>query len=189
VLPIRLIRPRETRVEDSSVIQGPRLDLVLLSGALLDACLADDLPRAHQLAEFAFPDDLARNDEWIKIRRSQVVADAAWGPWSSRAMVLRGERRMVGTTSFHGPPGINSLDTPGAAEVGYSVFPEFRRRGYATETCRAMLAWARAEHGVRHFISSIEPSNAPSIRVIEKLGFAPMDLMLDGEAFFQLRVP
>ena len=86
-------------------------------------------------------------------------------------------------------PGINSLGTPGAAEVGYTVFPEFRRRGYATETCRAMLAWARGEHDVELFISSIEPSNASSLRVIEKLGFIPLDLMLDGEAIFQLRMP
>ena len=177
------------RLGNSSVIQGPRLDLVLLSGALLDACLADDLPRAHQLAEFAFPDGLARDDECVGLRRSQVLADPAWEPWSLRAIVLRSEQRMVGTTSFHGPPGVNSLDTPGAAEVGYTVFPEFRRRGYGTETCRATLEWARREHGVRHFISSIEPSNAPSIRVIEKLGFIPMGLMVDGEAIFQLRVP
>jgi RimJ/RimL family protein N-acetyltransferase len=49
-----------------------------------------------------------------------------------------------------------------------------------------MLEWARREHGVRHFISAIEPSNAPSIRVIEKLGFTPLGLMVDSEAIFEL---
>jgi RimJ/RimL family protein N-acetyltransferase len=173
-----------------SVIRGPRLDLVVLSGELLDACLADDLPRAHQLAAFAFQDEYfpRLGGEWISIRRSQVLADAAWEPWSLRAMVLRDEQRMVGFTSFHGPPGINDTGTAGAAEVGYTVFPEFRCRGYATETCRAMLEWARREHGVRHFISGIEPSNGPSIRVIEKLGFTPMGLIVDGESIFELRV-
>jgi ribosomal-protein-alanine N-acetyltransferase len=177
------------QVGNATVIHGPRLDLVLLAGAVLDACLAHDLSRAHQLAGFAFPDEFARDDEWVRLRRSQVVADPAWEPWSLRAIVLRDEQRMVGSTSFHGPPGVNSLDAPDAAEVGYTVFQEFRQRGYATETCRAMLAWARREHAVRHFISSIEPSNAPSIRVIEKLGFTPTGRMLDGEAIFQLRLP
>ena len=172
-----------------SVISGPRLDLVVLSGGLLDACLAGDLPRAHRLATFAFPDDLARRCEWMSLRRNQVLADPAWQPWSLRAIVLRDERRMVGFTNFHGPPGINDTGTPGAAEVGYTIFPEDRCRGYATETCRAMLGWARREHGVRHFIAGIEPSNAPSIRVIEKLGFTPMGLMIDGESIFELRVP
>lgn len=172
-----------------SVIEARRLDLVVLSGELLDACLADDMPRARQLAAFAFPNDLARRCEWMSIRRNEVLADPAWEPWSLRAMVLRDEQRMVGFTSFHGPPGINDTGTAGAAEVGYTVFPEFRCQGYATETCRAMLGWARREHGVRHFISGIEPSNGPSIRVIEKLGFTPMGLMIEGEAIFELRVP
>jgi RimJ/RimL family protein N-acetyltransferase len=96
---------------------------------------------------------------------------------------------MVGSASFHGPPGVNALATPGAAEVGYTIFPEFRGRGYATETCQAFLEWARREHHIRHFISSVEPSNGPSVRVLEKLGFAPMGMVVDGEAIFQLRVP
>jgi ribosomal-protein-alanine N-acetyltransferase len=173
-----------------TVIQAPRLDLVLLSGELLDAILADDLSRAHQLVPFTFPDEHfpRLGGEWIGRRRNQVLADATWEPWSLRAMVLRDEQRMVGFTSFHGPPGMNTTDTAGAAEVGYTVFPELRCRGYATETCRAMLEWARREHGVRHFISSIEPSNAPSIRIIEKLGFAPLGVVIDGEAVFELRV-
>jgi RimJ/RimL family protein N-acetyltransferase len=171
------------------VIRGTSLDLVLLSGGLIDALLADDLRRARQLAEFAFPDELARDCEWMSMRRNQVLADSAWEPWSVRAMVLRDEQRMVGFTSFHGPPGINSTGAPGAAEVGYTVFPEFRRQGYATETCRTMLDWARREHDVRHFISSIEPSNGPSIRIVEKLGFTPLGLMLDGESIFELRIP
>ena len=64
-------------VGNSSVIHGPRIDLVVLSGALLDACLADDLPRAHELAEFAFPDDFVGGDEWVAVRRSQVGTDPA----------------------------------------------------------------------------------------------------------------
>ena len=171
------------------MIQGPRLDLVLLSGELLDAYLDGDLARAHQLAEFAFPDEFGRDDEWLGKRRAQVLADPAWAPWSLRAIVLRAEQRMVGSTSFHGPPGVNSLDAAGAVEIGYTVFPEFRGQGYASETCGAMMDWARREHAVRHFVSSIEPDNAPSIRVIEKLGFTRLEIMIDGEAIFQLAVP
>ena len=170
------------------VIRAPRLDLVVLSGELIDALLADDLPRARELAAFSFPDDFARQCEWLSVRRSQVLADPTWEPWSLRAIVLRDEQRMVGSANFHGPPGINSLDAPAAAEIGYTVFPECRQRGYATETARAMLDWARREHAVQHFISSIEPDNAPSIRVIEKLGYAATGLMLDGEAIFELRI-
>lgn len=172
-----------------SPIAGPRLDLVVIPGDVLDACLAGDLPRARRLATFAFPDSFPRDYEWIDMRRSQVLADPTWEPWSLRAMVLRDENRMVGFTSFHGPPGVNNTGTPDAAEVGYTVFPGDRRRGYATETARLMLEWARREHGVRHFISGIEPSNTPSIRVIQKLGFTRTELLIDGEAIFEFHVP
>jgi ribosomal-protein-alanine N-acetyltransferase len=171
------------------VIRGPRLDIVVLPGAFLDAYLTGDLSLAHRRVDFDFPDGFGAGDEWIGIRRSQVLADPAWEPWSLRAMVLRNERRMVGYTSFHGPPGVNSLDATDAVEVGYTVFPEFRGLGYGTETGRAMLDWARREHGIRYFVSSIEPDNAASIAVIRKLGFVPLDLVLDGEAIFELHIP
>jgi RimJ/RimL family protein N-acetyltransferase len=174
---------------DPHVISGPRLDLILLSSDVLDAFLAGDRPRAERLAGFAFPDEFARDEEWVARRRDQVRADPSWAPWSLRAMVLRAEQRMVGSTSFHGPPGINSLDDPSAAEFGYTVFEAFCNLGYATETGRAMMDWAQREHGVRRFISSIEPGNGPSIRVIEKLGFLPMTLVIDGEAIFECRRP
>jgi RimJ/RimL family protein N-acetyltransferase len=162
---------------------------VLLPGDVLDAFLAGEMARAEQLAGFAFPEEFARDDEWVARRRDQVRADPAWAPWSLRVMVLRRERRVIGTTSFHGPPGINSLDDPDAAEFGYTVFEAHRSLGYATETGHAMMDWAQEEHGVRRFISSIEPGNTPSIRVIEKLGFRPMKLVIDGEAIFEYRRP
>jgi [ribosomal protein S5]-alanine N-acetyltransferase len=162
---------------------------VLLSGDVLDAFLAGDAAQAERLAGFAFPDEFARDDEWVARRRGQVRADPAWAPWSLRAMVLRSQQCMVGSTSFHGPPGINSLDDPRAAEFGYTVFEAFRNLGYATETGHAMMEWAQREHGVRRFVSSIEPGNSASIRVIEKLGFRPMNLVIDGEAIFECRLP
>jgi RimJ/RimL family protein N-acetyltransferase len=171
------------------VIAAPRLDLAVLPGALLDACLAGDLAAARKHADFLVPDDFDTADEWIGLRRAQVLADPAWEPWSLRAMVLRDQRRMVGFTSFHGPPGINSLDAPDAAEIGYTVFPAHQSRGFATETARAMMGWATQTHGIHRFISSIEPTNFPSLRVVEKLGFQPLNLILDGEAIFELRVP
>jgi RimJ/RimL family protein N-acetyltransferase len=162
---------------------------VTLPGEMLDACLANDAPRARAAADFSFPEDFASASEWIAFRRNQVIADAAWELWSLRGMILRDERRMIGFTSFHGPPGINSLEAEDAVEIGYTVFEEDRGRGFATETARAMMDWARREHGIRRFISSIEPGNAPSIHIIEKLGFRRIGLVLEGEEIFELIDP
>ena len=94
---------------------------------------------------------------------------------------------MVGYVNFHGPPGVNDIAAPDAVELGWTVFPRHRRRGYATETARALMEWATNAHGIRRFVSSTTPDNAPSLRVHEKLGFAPTGQIVDREIIFELR--
>lgn len=175
------------------LIRGPRLDLILLSAQFLDALIAGDGSGAQKLVAFTLDDELFGSEpdddpQFFKMRRDQVRRDASWAPWSLRAIVLRETNAMVGCANFHGPPGVNDTQTPGAAEVGYTIFAAHRDRGFATETAGAMFEWARREHGVTHFISGVAPDNLPSLRVNEKLGFAPTGQVADGELIFALRL-
>jgi RimJ/RimL family protein N-acetyltransferase len=102
-------------------------------------------------------------------------------------MVLREERRMIGFVNFHGPPGVNDVATPDAVELGWSVFPRDRRKGYATETALALMDWSTQIHGITRFISATTPDNAASLRVHEKLGFRRTGEIVDGEIIFELR--
>ncbi len=123
----------------------------------------------------------------LRFRRDQIAERDDWLPWSLRAIVLREPTRvMVGYANFHGPPGVNDLGTPGAAETGYTVFEAYRGRGVATEVALGMMDWAGRQHGVRHFISGVTPNNAPSLRVNEKLGFVRTGDFVDGEIIFEL---
>ena len=155
---------------------------------VLDAFVDGSATMAHQLVDYVVPADFpdAASAEVLEIRRMQLAADPARSPWSVRAMVRRDDRVMVGFVNFHGPPGTNDIEAPDAAELGWTVFPEHRRQGYATETARRLMDWARAEHGVSRFISSTTPGNAPSLRVHEKLGFHPTGQVVDGEIIFEL---
>jgi len=155
--------------------------------SLLDAFVAGNATRARELVDYAVPADFPGTAvEVLEIRLIQLAADPARAPWSVRAMVRRDDRVMVGFVNFHGPPGTNDLEADGAAELGWTVFPEHRRRGYATETAQRLIAWARDEHGVRRFISSTTPDNTPSLRVHEKLGFRRTGQVVDGEIIFEL---
>jgi len=173
-------------------IRSARLDLVLLSPLLMDAIAAGDRRAGQALAGFVLaaeffsgdPEDVA----YFGMRRDQVLRDASWAPWSQRAIVSRAQNAMVGTATFHGPPGVNDTSTPGAAEVGYEVFPAYRGRGFATEAGRALIDWARRDHGVTHFVSGVAPENLASLRVGEKLGFVPSGQIVDGELIFELHV-
>lgn len=154
---------------------------------LLDAFVDGDRVQVSELADYSVPADFPGTAATlVELRRIQLAADPARLPWSLRAMVRRDRRVMVGFVNFHGPPGTNDIAAADAAELGWTVFAEHRRQGYATETARRLMDWARDEHGVRHFISSTTPENAPSLRVHEKLGFRPTGQVVDGEIIFEL---
>lgn len=179
-------------------VRSRRLDLPLMPAVLLDALIADDRRAVARLAPYAIPDAFAADvasaidakgelRRFLRLRREQLARDPARYPWSLRAIVLRAENRMVGYVNFHGAPGVNDVSAPDALELGWSVFPEHRRKGYATETARALMEWATEVHGIRRFISATTPDNAPSLRVHEKLGFARTGEIVDGEIIFELR--
>jgi RimJ/RimL family protein N-acetyltransferase len=72
--------------------------------------------------------------------------------------------RFVGRAGLYYPP-----DWPGL-EVGWTVAREFWGNGYAPEAARVACQWAHDQLGVSHILSLINPDNAQSIRVAEKLG-------------------
>ena len=91
-----------------------------------------------------------------------------------RALILVEPRTYVGYFNYHDPP-----HPDGWVEMGYSILPGHRRRGYASEAALAMMRWAREEHGVDVFRASISPRNAPSLAMIERLGFARIGTQVD----------
>jgi RimJ/RimL family protein N-acetyltransferase len=68
-------------------------------------------------------------------------------------------------------------------ELGWTFARAHWGHGYATEAALAARRWAQDELGVERLISLIDPDNARSIRVAEKLGASPVETVdLDGHA-------
>ncbi len=105
------------------VIRSERLDLVLLSGEAMDALITSREDLGGCLMGFSLPRSFPEQHdlEFLRFRRAQLQATPDWGPWLVRAMVRRDDNLLVGTITFHGPPGINSLRAPRAVEVGYTI--------------------------------------------------------------------
>ena len=97
-------------------------------------------------------------------------AVAGWiGHWSLRgyglwAVVERESGAVIGRAGI-----INPVDWP-APEVGYLLGRSWWGRGYATEAAAAAMAWGFTTIGFERLISLIDPANAASIRVAERLG-------------------
>jgi ribosomal-protein-alanine N-acetyltransferase len=72
---------------------------------------------------------------------------------------------VIGDGGFKGPP------KAGRVEIGYSIVPAFRSRGFATEAVRALCAWAFGQ-GVVEILAETGAGNAASGRVLERCGFS-----------------
>lgn len=73
---------------------------------------------------------------------------------------------VLGNGGFKGPP---SAD--GVVEVGYSLFPQYQHRGYATEAVGALVGWALSHDAVQSVIAETFPELTSSIAVLQRLGF------------------
>jgi RimJ/RimL family protein N-acetyltransferase len=95
------------------------------------------------------------------------------GQWELRnhgqwALEEKASGRFVGRAGAHRP---ERDDWPGI-EIGWTLHPDFWRKGYATEAGRAAIEWVFANHGVDAVFSMILPENRPSQAVARRLGFS-----------------
>jgi len=72
---------------------------------------------------------------------------------------------LIAAAGYFGPP------SQGSVEIGFSVIPEARGRGYATEIAQALVANAFDQPGVQVVNARTADSNVPSARVLLRCGF------------------
>jgi ribosomal-protein-alanine N-acetyltransferase len=132
---------------------------------------AADLPMARELATDPYVPLIgtlpahATDDEalaWIERNRGRW----AEGRGFSFAVAEAATGRAVGQL------GLWLAELPkGRAEIGYSIMPSARRRGYAAAALTAATAFAWAIPGLHRIELHIEPWNTGSVRTAERAGY------------------
>ena len=79
------------------------------------------------------------------------------------------EQELVKLELFNGRE--NAGDGEVVLELGYHIFPAYRRRGYGLESCAGILEYGRRELEADRFLVRIRKENVPSLALAEKLGF------------------
>ncbi len=157
-------------IDSEEPIRSERLELPLLTLAQLEQVAAGDVGRLARALNARVSTAWLAEARWLAgMRARQLRERRSDAPWLLRA-IIRSEgpqpREAIGHLNFHGGP-----DERGVVEIGYTLLPESRGRGYAIEAVRATFAWATREHGIRHFRASVAPDNERSLNLIRKLGF------------------
>ncbi len=173
-------RPDRHRSGLSAPIQSERVSLVVMTRELMASMIGDRREGAPFAWPSWWPDELDRGHlaMWVD-RAAQAELDVAWGP---RA-VVDAHGQMVGHAGFHRPPTSIELglDDPtfvgrhdpaagGVVELGYTIFPDHRHHGMATEAVRALVDWAAGTGQVGAILASVATENTPSVRVLERVG-------------------
>ena len=106
----------------------------------------------------------------------KVQGIAAW--FASRedylAVCLKQEGTLLGLVA------INRRDDQEAAiyNLGYVFHPGYAGQGYATESCRAAMAYLFDEAGAEDILTGTHPDNKPSVALLVRLGLREIG---DGE--------
>jgi ribosomal-protein-alanine N-acetyltransferase len=84
-------------------------------------------------------------------------------------IIHRADKVIIGDMGFIGGP-----DEAGVVEIGYSIIPEYRNLGYATEMAQALIRWAFQQQEIKVVIANCLYDNIGSIKVLEKVGMRPL---------------
>jgi [ribosomal protein S5]-alanine N-acetyltransferase len=148
-----------------TILSTKRLELIPLRRPLLEAFTANRADFSRLLAADV-PVEWPVTPELIPFVLSQLDSlpqAAGWLPW---AIIDLQTACLIGDAGFKGVP-----DNQGCCEIGYSVIPSFRQRGFATEAVSGIIAWVRHVPFVRLLRAEALENNSPSQRVLEKNGF------------------
>ncbi len=107
--------------------------------------------------------------DWIREQYRRSPEQAAW----QRYILLRRQYDLpllIGAAGAFTP---QPTDTD--AEIGYSILPDYQRKGYATEAVQAIIQLLRVDPRIANVIAHTFPARPASIRVMEKCG-----LLADG---------
>lgn len=145
----------------------PAVELLQLPLAAIDALAAGDLDTANRHSPVPLTSHFSADRQAVwKIRSRQLATAPDDAGWITGAVIDLTSGQAVGCAGFHGPP-----DADGMVELGYSVDPAFRRRGYARAALELLLARAAREPSVRTVRATISPDNEASRSLVLQYGF------------------
>ena len=151
-------------------LETKRLRLISFSLELKKAAMSDRA-RLVEMLGVRIPEhwpgpDLVEALPFFVENMEKAPSEPAW----DFIAIHKSDQSVIGDIGFMGGP-----DQEGVVEVGYSIVPEYRNQGYATEMARGLITWAFEEKGIKVVIAACLDENIGSIKVLEKVGMRRLE--------------
>lgn len=99
------------------------------------------------------------------VRRGAETSPGTPGVWYQLGIVRESDKQLIGDCGLH------VLESePQQAEIGIALSPAYQGQGYATEAMRALLEYFFVSLGKHRVIGSVDPRNANSIKLLQRVG-------------------
>ena len=84
--------------------------------------------------------------------------------------------------------GLIKRDALEDVDIGYAFLPKFWSQGYAIESAQGVMKFAKEVLGLKRIVAIVDPANAGSVRVLEKLGLTFEKIMRLSEDDIELKL-
>jgi len=150
----------KTEPATETVIATERLILRRVRPAEDFAAMHAVLSDPEAMAFWATPPHVseAQTRDWLA---AMAATPAQASAVAGDDFIIEYQGRAVGKAGFHCFP-----------DIGYILAREFWGQGLAREALAPIIARGFAVHGLERITADVDPRNAASIRLLEKLGFA-----------------
>lgn len=101
-----------------------------------------------------------------KIKKMQSVHEDNHNWYTYWLIIDKKTEKGIGFIGFKGLP-----DENGYSEVGYSISPNYRKKGLMTEALRKLMAWANESPSCKGIVANVLKTNIGSIKVLSNCTF------------------
>ena len=143
---------------------------------------AEDLDHCQRFRRevFGLDEEASRARGWLQwtLDSYRELASLGQPPYADYAITLKSRGEFIGSVGIVpalAPWGAlkgDAADTLLSPEIGlfWGLFPEFRRRGYASEAAGALLAFLFTDLRARQVVATTDGGNLASQRVMTRIG-------------------
>ena len=117
----------------------------------------------------------------LAFRIPRVKKDPSFAEIGLILAISKADKIVIGSAGFHDFP-----DIAGMIEIGFGIVPEKQKQGFGTELLIGMWRMICERPDVNILRYTVAPDNAPSVHIINKLGFDKVGEQMDPEDGLEL---